>query len=396
MTTMTTDHQTETTTSVSAPNPKFSLSPKDIDLGFDKPRHETRVVVAMSGGVDSSVAAAVLKEAGYDVIGMTMQLYDHGEIVAKKACCAGIDIYDAKLVADKIGIPHYVLNYESKFKESVMEDFADTYLKGETPIPCVRCNETVKFRDMFQQAKDLGADCLATGHYVKRLEGPHGPEMHAAHDKNRDQSYFLFSTTKEQLAFLRFPLGGIPKSETRAHAERLGLVVADKPDSQDICFVPNGDYANIVEKLRPGALESGNILDLDGNILGQHNGIINYTIGQRRGIGVSSPDGTPLYVIRLNPETHEVFVGPKEALARRDIGVRQVTWLGYDQESKSSYDIHVKIRSTQSPLPATLTLLADNRANITLVDPEYGVSGGQACVFYDGDRILGGGWIKSL
>lgn len=376
--------------------PTLSLNPKEIDLGFDKPRHETRVVVAMSGGVDSSVAAAVLKDAGYDVIGMTMQLYDHGEIVAKKACCAGIDIYDAKMVAEKIGIPHYVLNYESKFKESVMEDFADTYLKGETPIPCVRCNETVKFRDMFQQAKDLGADCLATGHYVKRLPGAFGPEMHAAHDKNRDQSYFLFSTTKDQLEFLRFPLGGIPKSETRALADHYGLVNADKPDSQDICFVPNGDYANIVEKLRPGALEPGNIVDLDGTILGQHKGIINYTIGQRRGLGISSPEGNLLYVIRLNPETHEVFVGPKEALARQTIGVREVTWLGYDEETQDVYDIHVKIRSTQSPLPATLKLKAARKAEVTLQAPEYGVSGGQACVFYQGDRILGGGWIESL
>lgn len=371
-------------------------APFDIDLGFDKPRHATRVVVAMSGGVDSSVVAALLKEAGYDVVGMTMQLYDHGEVVAKKACCAGIDIYDAKTVADKIGIPHYVLNFENKFKESVMEDFADTYLRGETPIPCIRCNETVKFRDMFQMAKDLGADCLATGHYVQRVDGPHGPEMHAAHDKNRDQSYFLFSTNKDQLAFLRFPLGGLPKAETRAHAHRLGLTVADKPDSQDICFVPDGNYTKIVEKLRPGALEAGNIVHIDGRVLGRHEGIINYTIGQRRGLGISTTDGSHLYVIRLSPETHEVFVGPKEALARQEIVVHGITWLGYEAENTPTYDITVKIRSSQTPLPALFSFASDHdqTGTVTLKDPEYGISGGQACVFYQGDRVLGGGWIS--
>src|SRR5690606_33603689 len=313
-------------------------------LGFAKPPAQTRVVVAMSGGVDSSVVAAMLAAQGYDVIGVTLQLYDHGAALAKKgACCAGQDIHDARRVAERIGFPHYVLDYENKFRESVIEEFADAYLAGATPVPCIRCNERVKFRDLLETARDLDADCMATGHYIRRLEGPAGPELHCAADPNRDQSYFLFSTTQEQLDFLRFPLGGLAsKAETRALAAQYGLAIADKPDSQDICFVPDGDYASVIEKLRPGAADPGEIVDMDGNVLGTHRGVIHYTIGQRRGLGIGGL-GDPLYVVRLEPETRRVVVGPKQALATRIVPVTEVNWLG-DEPFAGEIPISARIR----------------------------------------------------
>ncbi|MGH6661583.1 MAG: tRNA 2-thiouridine(34) synthase MnmA, partial [Rhodospirillales bacterium] len=300
-------------------------------LGLAKPaaatRAKKRVVVAMSGGVDSSTAAALMAEAGFDVVGVTLQLYDHGQAMGRKgACCAGQDIHDARRVADSIGIPHYVLDYERRFRDSVIEDFADSYLEGLTPIPCVRCNQTVKFRDLLAMARDLDADALVTGHYARRVEGRDGPELHRARDAAKDQSYFLFATTRDQLEFLRFPLGELTKQDTRRHAERLNLPVARKPDSQDICFVPNGSYARVVEKLRPGACEPGDIVDEAGNVLGRHAGVIHYTVGQRRGLRLAAPQ--PLYVIRLEPEARRVVVGPRAALARSRFVVGQVNWLG--------------------------------------------------------------------
>lgn len=351
------------------------------------------IAVAMSGGVDSSVTAALLVEAGYQVIGITLQLYDHGQMVDKKgACCAGQDIYDARTVADQLGFPHYVLDYESVFKQSVIEDFADSYINGETPIPCVRCNQKVKFRDLLTVAKNLGAKALATGHYVQRIPNTtHQGELHKAVDDSRDQSYFLFTTTQEQLDYLRFPLGNMPKTETREHAKRFGLKVAEKPDSQDICFVPSGGYAAVVEKLRPGALDKGEIVHVDGQVLGHHNGIINYTIGQRKGIGVSFP--TPLYVIQLNPEAKQVVVGPKEALAKTTITVKEVNWLDDSDSFSEGRSLTVKIRSTHSGIPATIKKTGTTSALVTFDEPEYGISAGQACVFYDKNRVLGGGWI---
>lgn len=354
------------------------------------------VAVAMSGGVDSSVTAALLVEAGYQVVGITLQLYDHGQMIDKKgACCAGQDIYDARMVADRLGFPHYVLDYESVFKQGVIDDFVESYVNGETPIPCIRCNQRVKFRDLLTMAKDLGAKALATGHYVQRIPGsikPQKGELHRAVDPTRDQSYFLFTTTQDQLDYLRFPLGGLPKAETREHAHRFGLTVADKPDSQDICFVPSGGYAAVVEKLRPGALEPGDIVHVDGRVLGSHEGIINYTVGQRRGLGVSSAD--PLYVIRLEPELKRVIVGPKEELARPSIFVKEVNWLENSDSFELGRSIIVKIRSTHQGIPATVRKIEDNLAEVIFNEPEYGVSAGQACVFYEGTRVLGGGWIS--
>jgi tRNA-specific 2-thiouridylase len=369
-------------------------------LGFDKAPQDTRVVVAMSGGVDSSVTAALLAEQGYDVVGVTLQLYDYGLAVGRKgACCAGQDIYDARTVAEKIGIPHYVLDYESKFAQSVMDDFADGYLRGETPIPCVRCNQSVKFRDLLAMARDLGAEALATGHYVQRVMGKSGAELHRAVDATRDQSYFLFTTTQDQLDFLRFPLGGMmSKTETRALAERFSLPVAAKPDSQDICFVPNGDYASVVAKLRPGGIEPGDIVDEQGNVLGKHEGIIHFTVGQRRGINLADRTGEnnePLYVLRLDAAKKQVVVGPKESLAQRQVSLREINWLG-DAVPEEGVSVTVKLRSAQPPIAANFRMSGEDRAVITLAEPTYGVAPGQAGVIYDGERVLGGGWITAL
>ena len=376
----------------------------DIDLELSKGglsremRATQRVVVAMSGGVDSSVAAALVKSAGYDTIGITLQLYDHGEAVKRKgACCAGQDIHDARNVAASLNIPHYVLDYESLFRESVIDNFADTYLSGHTPIPCVRCNETVKFKDLLTTAKDLGAEALVTGHYIETSFNDGQWQMRRPVDEKRDQSYFLFSTTPEQLSFLRFPLAHLTKNEIREFAAKLALPVADKPDSQDICFVPNGDYATVIERLRPDCSLPGEIVDMDGNILGQHQGVLHYTVGQRRGLGVAI--GEPLYVVRIDADKRQVIVGPKDALARRTIMLDEVNWLGGEMLS-DPIDVKVKIRSTGSPVRANLTLLQGQRAEVSLDIPEEGVSPGQACVFYGADegpaaRVLGGGWIIS-
>jgi len=348
----------------------------------------------MSGGVDSSVTAGVLAEAGWDVVGLTMQLYDHGEVIpGGRTCCAGQDIHDARRVADRLGIPHYVMDYEGNFRRDVMDPFADSYVRGETPVPCVLCNQTVKFRDLMEAARGLGADVLATGHYVRRRGGD-CPELWRGADLGKDQSYFLFATTRDQLDRLRFPLGGLDKAQTRALAARYGLAVADKPESQDICFVPHGDYARVVERLRPGALEPGDIVDLSGRVLGHHDGIIRYTVGQRRGLGIG---GTvePLYVVRLDPATHQVVVGPKAALDRDAFTIHTVNWLGPgDGLPPDGVYSHVKIRNTFDPVPATVLPLDGGRAMVRLDTPVQGVAPGQACVLYDGDRVLGGGWIE--
>ncbi|THD84468.1 tRNA 2-thiouridine(34) synthase MnmA [Aliigemmobacter aestuarii] len=366
-------------------------------LGLAKAPKDTRVVVAMSGGVDSSVVAAMLAEEGYDVVGVTLQLYDHGAALAKKgACCAGRDIHDARRVAETMGFPHYVLDYENTFREAVIDEFADAYLAGATPVPCIRCNERVKFKDLLATAKDLDADCMATGHYIQRKMGAAGAELHCAADPARDQSYFLFSTTPEQLDYLRFPLGHLAsKAETRALASKYGLPVADKPDSQDICFVPNGNYAAVIEKLRPGAADPGEIVDMDGRVLGSHRGVIHYTIGQRKGLGIGGLE-EPLYVVRLDPDARRVIVGPKAALSTRTIPVREINWLGDAPfASQAEWHVNVKVRSTRPPAPAIVRPLSASEAEVELLTPEDGVSAGQACVFYapEGSRILGGGWI---
>ena len=360
-------------------------------LGFAAPPAACRVVVAMSGGVDSSVVAALLKEQGYDVLGITLQLYDHGAAVARPgACCAGADIYDARAVAAQLGIAHYVLDYESRFRESVIEDFIAGYVRGETPVPCVRCNQTVKFRDLLKLARELGAQALATGHYVRRVARARGPELHRASDGSRDQSYFLFATTPAQLEMLRFPLGRLDKSETRRLAVRMGLPVAAKADSQDICFVPEGGYARTIEQLRPGAAEPGDIVDLDGRVLGRHRGIIHYTVGQRRGLGVGG--GPPLYVVRLEAGARVVVVGPREALGCTRLGLTEVNWIGPGRPAAGA-SVVVRLRSTYAGASATVIAGENGAAEVILDTPEPGVAPGQACVVYRGERVLGGGFI---
>ena len=371
---------------------KVPIFPSMNSLGIEKSPAETRVVVAMSGGVDSSATAAMLADEGYQVIGVTLQLYDHGEATARPgSCCAGRDIHDARRVADVLDIPHYVLDYESLFRREVIDDFADSYLRGETPIPCVRCNQTVKFRDLLGRSRELGADALVTGHYVRRRMGANGPELLQGADAGRDQSYFLFATTREQLEFLRFPLGGMDKDQTRELARRFALPVAAKPDSQDICFVPEGSYAGVLEKLRPGAWKDGDIVDLDGRVLGRHKGIIHYTIGQRRGLGVAAPE--PLYVVRLESETARVVVGPRQALLRNRLTVHDVNWLGEGEMPKDGIELTVKLRSTTPPVPARVSGRPGGATEVVLDQPQAGIAPGQACVFYAGERMLGGGWI---
>jgi tRNA-uridine 2-sulfurtransferase len=372
--------------------------PNSLDMA--KPPSETRVVVAMSGGVDSSVVAALLKSQGYEVIGVTLQLYDHGEAVHRAgSCCAGQDIHDARRVAEAINIPHYVLDYENRFRAEVMERFADSYLAGETPIPCVDCNRTVKFRDLLGLARELDADALATGHYVVSKAGANGHRtLHRAADENRDQSYFLYGTTQDQLDMLRFPLGSLPKSRTRELAAELGLAIAEKPDSQDICFVPNGRYADVIERLKPGAARPGEIVDLDGRVLGQHAGILNFTVGQRKGIGIAAAEA--LYVIKLDATNARVIIGPRAALATKLVRIRDINWLGdkpLDSTLQDGIEVAARVRSTRAPKPAMLREV-DGEMVVELFDAEEGVAPGQACVLYDSAapdaRVLGGGIIR--
>ena len=365
-------------------------------IGLNKKPSDTTVVVAMSGGVDSSTVAGMMKNEGYKVIGITLKLYDDGkEVATSKQCCSGQDIMDAKRVANKLGIEHKILYYQNKFKQGVIDNFVESYLKGETPIPCVQCNQTVKFKDLFEVAKDLKADAMITGHYVKSITSNNETSMYQAVDDNRDQSYFLFNTTKDQLNYLRFPLGGMLKDETREIAKKLDLNVADKPDSQDICFVPNGDYASVIQKFRPESLRKGNIKNCDGKVIGVHDGIINFTIGQRKGIKIS--DKNPLYVLKIDSDKNEIIVGPKENLGKKKISLDNLNLLVDKKELNQ--EIFVKVRSTGKLLNAKINIKNQNMAEVNLKLSEDGISPGQACVFYKKDdfgyKVLGGGWIKS-
>ncbi len=382
------------------------MSPADMEAAIESVRQAVglplgaRVVAAMSGGVDSTVVAALLHKAGYDVVGVTLQLYDHGEALKKKgACCAGQDIHDARLAADTIGIPHYVLDYENRFKDAVIDQFADSYLKGQTPVPCIRCNQTVKFRDLLDVAKDLGAEAMATGHYVRRAIAGNRAQMRKAIDHSRDQSYFLFATTQDQLDYLRFPLADLEKPQVRGVAASLGLRIAAKPDSQDICFVPTGDYRTLIDRLRPQGREAGDIVHMDGRVLGKHNGITDYTIGQRRGLNVAV--GEPLFVIKLNPELRQVIVGPREALLTASLTLEEMNWLGdqasVEEAAQDGAPVLARVRSTRQPSPARLSLV-DGVVKVVFDEGEEGVAPGQACVLYDpadDERVLGGGFIQA-
>lgn len=383
------------------------IAPADLDAAVAAARAAVglpagaRVVAAMSGGVDSTVVAALLHRAGYEVVGVTLQLYDHGAAIRKKgACCAGQDIHDARLAAEKLGIPHYVLDYESRFRDAVIDQFADSYLRGQTPVPCIRCNQTVKFRDLLEVARDLGAQAMATGHYVRRAPGPDGrPQLRRAVDPARDQSYFLFATTREQLDYLRFPLADLEKPQVRGVAAELGLSLATKPDSQDICFVPEGNYVTLIDRLRPQGRTPGDIVHLDGRVLGRHQGVVGYTIGQRRGLNVAV--GEPLYVVRIDPERHQVVVGPREALLTGSLTLEETNWLGdqptLEAAAAEGLPVLARVRSTRAPVPARLAL-QDGVPAVVFDAGEEGVAPGQACVLYgadDPDRVLGGGFIAA-